>query len=132
MEENVLDAGSNAGVVIDDNAVVSISYRLENGNGELLDTSQGQLPLVYMQNTNAILIGLERELTGKTKGETLDVVLYPEDGYGYSDEELIEELPLERFEGIDLKVGMRVKASNKQSDASWRCCGRFRYHFFGI
>jgi len=50
---------------IDDNAVVSMSYQLENGDGELLDSSQGQLPMVYMHNTNAILSTLERELTGK-------------------------------------------------------------------
>jgi len=100
---------------IDNNAVVSMSYLLENGNGELLDSSQGQLPLVYMHNTNAILSSLERELTGKKKGDAVDVVLYPEDAYGYAKEELLQTLPLERFEGIALSVGMRVKASNKHS-----------------
>lgn len=104
------------GLVIDDNVVVAMSYLLENGNGELLDSSQGQLPLVYMHNTNAILIGLERELTGKRKGEAVDVVLYPEDGYGYAKEELIQALPREQFKGIELTLGMRVKASNKQND----------------
>jgi len=102
-------------VLIDDNAVVSISYRLENGNGELVDSSQGQLPLVYMHNTNALLSSLERELTGKSKGDALDVVIYPEDGYGYTKEELVQELPRQQFDGIDLQVGMRVKASNKDT-----------------
>ncbi len=101
---------------IDDNVVVSMSYRLENGNGELLDSSQGQLPLVYMHNTNAILSSLERELTGKSKGETMDVVIYPEDGYGYAKEELIQEVPRSHFAGIDLSEGLRVKASNKQNE----------------
>jgi len=104
------------GMEIDDNAVVSMSYLLENGAGEMLDSSQGQLPLVYMHNTNAILIGLERELTGKRKGDAIDVVLYPEDAYGYSNEELIQSLPKERFDGIALSVGMRVKALNKHND----------------
>jgi len=109
------DTPETEGMEIDNNAVVSMSYLLENGNGELLDSSQGQLPLVYMHNTNAILISLERELTGKRKGDAVDVVLYPEDAYGYSKEELFQTLPKERFEGIELSVGMRVKASNKQS-----------------
>lgn len=103
-------------MIIDDHAVVSMSYRLENGDGELLDSSQGQLPLVYMHNTNALLSSLERELTGHQKGDALDVVIYPEDGYGYSKEELIQELPRSRFDGIDLSVGLRVKASNQQND----------------
>jgi len=106
------------GMEIDNNAVVSMSYLLENGDGVLLDSSQGQLPLVYMHNTNAILIGLERELTGKRKGDAVDVVLYPEDAYGYSKEELFQTLPRERFDGIALTVGMRVKASNKQNGES--------------
>lgn len=109
------DSATPEGMEIDNNAVVSMSYLLENANGELLDSSQGQLPLVYMHNTNAILRGLERELTGKKKGDAVDVVLYPEDTYGYAKDELFQTLPKERFEGIELTVGMRVKASNKQS-----------------
>jgi len=103
-------------LVIDDNAVVSMSYRLDNGDGVVLDSSQGQLPMVYMHNTNAILSSLERELTGKRKGDAVDVVIYPEDAYGYANEELIHELPIERFEGIDIAPGLRVKASNKESN----------------
>lgn len=102
---------------IDDFAVVSMSYRLENGAGELLDSSQGQLPLVYMHNTNAILFSLERELTGKVKGDALDVVIYPEDGYGYAKEELVQELPKSQFADIDsLAVGLRIKATNKDEN----------------
>jgi len=109
------DNVASEGMEIDNNAVVSMSYLLENGDGELIDSSQGQLPLVYMHNTNALLRGLERELTGKRKGDAVDVVLYPEDAYGYAKEELFQTLPKERFEGIALTVGMRVKASNKQN-----------------
>lgn len=108
-------AEAESGMVIDDHAVVSISYRLNNGDGDVIDSSQGHLPLVYMHNTNAILNSLERELTGKRKGDAVDVVIYPEDGYGYSKEELIQELPKEKFESLELVVGMRIKASNKET-----------------
>lgn len=103
-------------MIIDDNAVVSMSYRLLNGDGEVIDSSQGQLPLVYMHNSNAILPSLERELTGKAKEDTVDVVIYPEDGYGYAKEELIQELPREQFKDIaDLSVGQRIRAINKEN-----------------
>ena len=103
-------------MIIDDNAVVSMSYRLLNGDGEVIDSSQGQLPLVYMHNSNAILPSLERELTGKAKEDTVDVVIYPEDGYGYAKEELIQELPREQFKDIgDLSVGQRIRAVNKEN-----------------
>lgn len=103
-------------MLIDDNAVVSMSYRLENGNGDVLDSSQGQLPLVYMHNTSAILSSLERELTGRQKGDALDVVIYPEDGYDYAKEELIQVIPREQFNSIDLTLGVRIKASNKENE----------------
>ncbi len=104
-------------LVVDDNAVVSIHYSLSNGHGDVVDSSQGQLPLVYMHNSNALLPALERELTGKAQGDNFEVVIYPEDGYGYANEELIRQLPREQFSHIkDLEVGMRVRAMNKESD----------------
>ncbi len=102
---------------IDDNAVVSMHYSLSNGHGDVIDSSQGQLPMVYMHNTNALLPSLERELTGKLAGNNFEVVIYPEDGYGYANEELIKQLPKEQFSHIsDLAVGMRVKVMHSENE----------------
>ena len=100
---------------IDDDRVVGLHYRLMNGFGELIDGSQGDLPLVYMHNTNALLPSLERELTGHRAGDALEVTIYPEDGYGYADESLIQEWPIEAVrerlpDGMPLIVGQRLKA----------------------
>ena len=105
-------------MIIDDNRVVSMHYQLTNGFGELVDSSQGDLPLVYMHNTNALLPSLERELTGHQAGENLDITIYPEDGYGYADEELVAEWPREKLaESEQLKVGMRFKALSKDGES---------------
>jgi FKBP-type peptidyl-prolyl cis-trans isomerase SlyD len=93
-------------------------YRLENGFGETIDSSQGGLPLVYMHNTGAILPSLERELTGRSTGDVFEVVIYPEDGYGYANEDLIQEMAREMFAPLgEIKVGMRVnvKGNDDQS-----------------
>lgn len=100
---------------IDDNRVVSIHYQLTNGFGELIDSSQGNVPMVYMHNTNALLSSLERELTGKCAGEHVAVTIYPEDAYGYADEDLIIEMSRESIESDpdlskSLGIGMRIKA----------------------
>lgn len=102
-------------LIIDDDCVVGLHYRLTNGFGELLDGSLGDLPLVYMHNTNALLPSLERELTGHRAGDALQVTIYPEDAYGYADESLIQDWPLEEVrerlpEGMPLAVGQRLKA----------------------
>jgi len=102
---------------IDDRRVVSIHYQLTNGFGELIDSSSGDLPLVYMHNSGALLSSLERELTGCCQGEQLSVVIYPEDGYGYANEELIQTMPRELFKSMDpLSVGQRVKAVNDSGE----------------
>lgn len=105
----------NESMIIDDDCVVGLHYRLSNGFGELIDGSQGDLPLVYMHNTNALLPSLERELTGHRAGEALEVTIYPEDGYGYADESLVQDWPLEEVQkhlpaGMPLVVGQRLKA----------------------
>lgn len=104
-------------LTIDDNRVVSMHYQLTNGFGELIDSSQGDLPLVYMHNTNVLLTSLERELTGKSAGEHIAVTIYPEDGYGYPDEELIAEWPRSSIEKTqELILGMRFKALSKEGE----------------
>ncbi|MEE9321451.1 MAG: peptidylprolyl isomerase [Granulosicoccus sp.] len=106
-------------LTIDENRVVSMHYQLSNGFGELIDSSQGVLPLVYMHNTNAILPGLERELTGKQAGESVDVIIYPEDGYGYADETLIQEFPKSELGAAEkLEIGMRIRASGPDDEST--------------
>ena len=105
---------ADSDLIIDDHRVVSMHYQLTNGFGELIDSSQGDLPLVYLHNTNAILPALERELTGKRAGDPVAVTIYPEDAYGYPDESLIAEWPKEPIEKVqELVVGMRFKALGK-------------------
>jgi len=108
-------------MVIDDDCVVAMHYRLSNGFGELIDGSQGGLPLVYMHNTNALLPALERELTGRRAGEALQVTIYPEDGYGYADEELVQDWPMEQVKqhvgDAPLFEGLRLKALGKEDQS---------------
>ncbi|ASJ74677.1 FKBP-type peptidyl-prolyl cis-trans isomerase [Granulosicoccus antarcticus] len=109
---------SDTDLIIDENRVVSMHYQLTNGFGELIDSSQGDLPLVYMHNTNALLPALERELTGRLAGEPVAITIYPEDAYGYPDETLIAEWPKEPIEKAqELVVGMRFKAMGKDGES---------------
>lgn len=105
-------------LTIDDNCVVVMHYRLNDGFGELIDSSSDDLPLVYMHNTNAILPSLERELTGHRAGDSLSVTIYPEDGYGYADESLVQRFPREALAAIgEATVGQRVRARGKEGEA---------------
>jgi FKBP-type peptidyl-prolyl cis-trans isomerase SlyD len=94
------------------NKAVSIDYTLTNDAGEVIDSSAGGAPLVYLQGAGNIIAGLEKALLGKQAGDELDVSVEPEDAYGEYSAELVATLNRSMFEGVDeLEVGMQFHAS---------------------
>jgi len=94
------------------NKAVSIEYTLTNDAGDVIDSSAGGAPLVYLQGAGNIIPGLEKALEGKNVGDELDVSVEPEDAYGEYSAELVSTLSSSMFEGVDqLEVGMQFHAS---------------------
>ena len=94
------------------NKAVSIDYTLTNDDGDVIDSSTGGAPLVYLQGAGNIIPGLEKALEGKAVGEELTVTVEPEDAYGEYSAELVSTLSASMFEGVDqLEVGMQFHAS---------------------
>ncbi|WP_426209420.1 FKBP-type peptidyl-prolyl cis-trans isomerase [Pseudomonas sp. TWR2-1-1] len=94
------------------NKAVSIEYTLTNDDGDVIDSSTGGAPLVYLQGAGNIIPGLEKALEGKAVGEELTVTVEPEDAYGEYSAELVSTLSASMFEGVDqLEVGMQFHAS---------------------
>jgi FKBP-type peptidyl-prolyl cis-trans isomerase SlyD len=91
--------------------VVTIDYTLTDDQGKVLDTSQDSEPLTYIQGSGNIIPGLETALEGKTAGDAVKVTVAPAQGYGERDEELVLEVPRDRFpvDG-EITVGMRFNA----------------------
>ncbi len=97
---------------IADNCVVAIDYQLSNDDGEILDTSEGMQPLVYLHGAANIIPGLEQNLTGKQAGDEIEVSVEPELGYGEYMAELVATLDRSMFEGVEeLEIGMQFHAS---------------------
>ena len=96
---------------IGNQTVVTIDYTLTDDQGEVLDTSQGQEPLVYIQGSGSIIPGLEEALEGNSVGDALKLTIPPERAYGLRDEELVLKVPRTKFPpGVDITVGMVVRA----------------------
>lgn len=101
-----------------ENPVVSIHYTLTNKAGEQLDSSIGSEPLTYLHGAGNIIPGLENALADKTVGDKLTVIIEPEDAYGERNEEHIQTVPKEMFEGIDkIEVGMQFQADSSNGPA---------------
>lgn len=73
--------------------VVSFHYTLKNAQGEVVDSSRGSEPLVYLHGYQQIVAGLEAELVGKAPGANFQVTVAPKDGYGEREEEMVFSIP---------------------------------------
>jgi len=102
--------------MIKQNSVVTINYTLKDAQGEVLDSSEGQEPLVYLHGAKNIIVGLEEALLGKATGDQVSAVVSAEKGYGEPIEALIQTVPKEAFgDEIDkVDVGMRFQAETEQ------------------
>ena len=98
---------------ISTNSVVSIHYTLTDDGGAILDSSSQAAPLVYLHGAQNIIPGLENALAGKQVGDSLDVRVSPEEGYGLSVPELIQQVPRAMFQGVDtIEPGMSFQAQD--------------------
>lgn len=105
-------------MVISDKKVVRLDYTLRNAAGEVLDTSDGAEPLAYLHGAHQIVPGLERELNGLAAGDSKDVVVPPEDGYGVHDPQGIFAVPRVAFpDGVTLSVGDSFIGEDDQGGA---------------
>ncbi len=94
------------------NKAVSIDYTLSNDAGDVLDSSNGGAPLVYLHGAGNIIPGLEKALEGKQQGDEVKVSVEPAEAYGEFNSELVAVLGRHMFEGVDtLEEGMQFHAS---------------------
>ncbi len=100
---------------IEKNTVASLAYQLTIEDGVVVDQSTVDAPLDYLHGHNNLITGLERELEGKVAGDKFTVTIAPEDAYGEHNEDLVQRVPADVFQGVDeLEVGMRFLADTDQ------------------
>ncbi len=105
--------------VVQDGAVVSLAYTLRLSNGEVIDYSEAEDPLEYLHGAENIIPGLERELSGLHVGDSKEVELAPDDGYGAYDPEEVEVVERTLLpKDLQLKLGMVLAISDDQGNLS--------------
>lgn len=101
------------------NTVASFHYTLTNDQGDVVDSSDGRDPLAYLHGAGNIVAGLEKAMEGRSVGDKFKVDVPPEQGYGVRDEQLIQQVPKEAFQGIEnIEVGMHFQARGPHGVAS--------------
>ncbi|MGD8455600.1 MAG: peptidylprolyl isomerase [Anaerolineales bacterium] len=103
-------------VKVADDLVVTIDYTL-TVDDEVLDSSEEEGPLGYLQGHDNIISGLESELSGMKIGEKKTVTVSPVDGYGEVEEEAIVDVPLSEFpEELPLQAGLELEVTDKDEN----------------
>ena len=96
---------------ISKDSVVSMAYTLTNDEGQVIDTSAGGEPLVYLHGAQNIIPGLENALVGKEVGDKLTVNVVAADGYGEYNPELVQVVSKHLFGGVEnIEAGMQFHA----------------------
>ena len=84
-------------MIIESNKVVRFHYTLTDEDGKEIESSRERDPMIYLHGANNIVVGLEEALDGRSVGDTLQVTVPPEKGYGVRNEENIQRISAKHF-----------------------------------
>jgi FKBP-type peptidyl-prolyl cis-trans isomerase SlyD len=102
---------------VEKDLVVSLEYTL-TVDGEVIDSSEENGAIDFIQGAGNIISGLEKELTGMKLGESKKVNVLAKDAYGEYDPEAVEEIPLSDFPNdIPLEVGVELAVEDEDGEA---------------
>lgn len=96
--------------ITNENCVVGIEYEVkEAGTTDVVDSNKGSgQPLEFIMGKGQIIPGLENALCGMSKDESGDIMVSAAQAYGEYNAEAIQTLPIEQFEGVELKEGLTL------------------------
>jgi FKBP-type peptidyl-prolyl cis-trans isomerase SlyD len=95
-------------ILIADDVVVSLDYTL-TVEGKLVDASEENEPIEFIQGYQNIIPGLEKELYGLAVGDSKEITVASKDGYGEQDPQALVNVPRSEFpKDIQLELGLEL------------------------
>jgi FKBP-type peptidyl-prolyl cis-trans isomerase SlyD len=92
--------------------VVAIDYTIRDLDGNVVESTNGNKPFVYLHGYEQIVPGIEVALDGFPAGTALDLSLTPEEAYGDRDPAAVVVLPRRVFPaGQEPEVGDLFRAN---------------------
>ncbi len=103
---------------ISKNHAVSFHFTLTNSDGEVLDSSKGAGPLIYLHGAENLLPKLEEALAGKAVSDKFTATIAPKDAYGEVNPDMIKRMPRQMFDSFEggIKVGMEIEAKGPNGE----------------
>ncbi len=102
---------------IQEGKIAAIWYTLTNKDGQVLDSNRkGGKPLAFLAGAGNIIKGLEEQLIGKKKDESLTVKVAPEKAYGMPDPERFQPIPKASLPSeVPIEVGTQLTATGESN-----------------
>lgn len=89
-----------------------LNYWLKNPEGEVVDTSEGGEPMTFLSNSRKVIPGLIKAVEGRKSGDRIEATIPPELAYGEHKQELVNQVPLSMFDGVEQVVpGMKFQTN---------------------
>ncbi|MBV1776499.1 peptidylprolyl isomerase [Burkholderiaceae bacterium DAT-1] len=96
-------------------SVVSLQYEMFDAQGEQLDKTPDDAPMVYLHGGyDGIFPLVEEALHGKKLGDKIDVTMEPDDAFGEYDSELVRIEAQDVFPP-EVEVGMMFEADDPET-----------------
>ncbi|MDA3939728.1 MAG: FKBP-type peptidyl-prolyl cis-trans isomerase [Spirochaetia bacterium] len=97
-----------------DKSIVTLEYVMMDHLGEVLESSKVDGEYDYLHGIGEMLPGVEKALSGLEKGNSIDIVVPPEDGFGIKNDEFIFEVDKDIFsEDSTLESGMEFDVEDE-------------------
>lgn len=91
---------------IEKDTVVRFHYSLRDGDGTQIESSHGQQPMTVLVGHGGIIPGLEEALIGHAAGDSFEVTVEPDKGYGVRHDNMMQRVPKKYFrDAARLKPG---------------------------
>jgi FKBP-type peptidyl-prolyl cis-trans isomerase SlyD len=92
--------------------IYTLNYWLKNPLGEVVDTSEGGQPMIFLEDSNRVIPGIRKAVAGRDVGDRIEVTIPPSLAYGEHMSDLVTEMPENAFDGVDeIKPGMKFQTN---------------------
>jgi len=90
---------TNEQVLVGPGQVVGMHYSLFRAEGDLIESTEGRDPILFLFGDRQVLAALQSALAGKSVGDTVEVDIPHDKAYGRHYPNKVQRLPRKRIDG---------------------------------
>ena len=87
---------------------VTLHFSLGLENGDVVDSTFDKKPATFKVGDGNLLPGFEQQLYGLKAGDKRSLQVAPEQGFGQHNQQNVQVMPRNQFEGMELSEGLLV------------------------